>query len=121
MHGNEPILTWNLFLTAILVPVGLYILGVVLKNIINRSFSQFYKGWEKYEEEREKNIKEKQEDYRMWREKVSKSLTLLTTKLPDLITSDECSDMHSEIYTKLNDHGERIVALETRCSFNGKK
>lgn len=114
MHG-EPVLTWNLFLTAVLVPVGLLILGAAIKGFINRGFTQFQKGWDKYEEERESNRKEKERDLHEWRDDVAKSLTLLTTRLPRLITQDECDTMHQEIFVKLDNHGNRITALETKC------
>lgn len=110
----EPVLTWNLFLTALLVPLGLIVLGAVVKGFINRGFSQFQKGWDKYEEEKESNRKEKERDLVSWRDEVSKSLILLTTKLPILRTQDQCDEVHGDIHDMMNDHESRIVVLETK-------
>lgn len=112
---GEPVVTWNLFLTAVLVPLGIVLLGAVVKGFISRGFSQFQKGWDKFEEERERNRAERERELLEWRGDVAKSLTLLTTKLPRLITQDECDDMHQDIFGRLDNHGNRITALETRC------
>ena len=103
---TEPVMTYNFFLTVILIPVGLLVLGAYIKRL----FTKYEKTTEHLEKEKEKNLEE-------WRERFSKSLCAVKT------TVDEIKDSmhgkvdwtkHDEIHREIVNNRERIGVIEIK-------
>jgi hypothetical protein len=115
-HGG-PYLTWNLFFTALAIPVLLLVINLIIK----KAFTNFHTGWEKYHDEKEKNLFD-------WRTRTTNTLCDLKEtietfkqKIPGLITQDQCDDMHGDIFETINEHGRKISVIETKVNYLEKK
>jgi signal transduction histidine kinase len=103
---SEPIITWNLFLTAFLVPLGLLLLGMW----INRQFKtrdekdlEIKNLLNKKDDEKEKAIIE-------WKSSVTQTLCDIKTKveilggaLYDKVTWEHCSDRMDKLDERLRE------------------
>jgi len=105
---TETTSAWNLPLILILVPLCAAILGHFIKSW----FSEQKKGWEKYEEERNKS----QSD---WMERIEKAVESLIASVKALekevfgkVAESEYKTDCKQIDLKLDDQGKRIVTLE---------
>jgi arginyl-tRNA synthetase len=108
---TEPVLTWNLFVTAFFIPLCL----LLLWGAIKRQFKERDKKEEKIsalltekEEAREAAILE-------WKNSVSKTLCDIKLKLDilggalyDKVNWEHCAAQEKEIRTTLDKHDERI-------------
>jgi hypothetical protein len=112
---SEPVI--NLFLTAIIVPASVGVLGYASKKM----FDSWKAGWKEAEDMKQKNFEE-------WRASLKESLrigsetmSLLREQLSHVVTRADCDDAHSDIIEKLEDHGERLTILEVKVEHLEKK
>lgn len=118
MSGGGPYLTWNLFLTLLLIPIAVFTINLLIK----RSFTKFTDGWAKYEELKEKNLEERWERYSSNLCSVKTLVEKLVEKLGDTVSSEDYEVSSSEIFNRLNSHGNRISILETKvCDLRNKE
>ena len=107
---TEPVITWNLFLTLILVPVSVALLGYFVRGW----FSDQKKGWEKYEEERVANQAK-------WMERIEEAIAGLTTAVRAL-ERQVFGKVNDTIYNvdkkesdgKIGEQDKRIYVLEVK-------
>lgn len=101
---QEPVVTWNLFLTAVLVPLSVGVLGFVAKRWITAARD----GWEKYESEKQKNQEE-------WKARISGTLCQVKTNVDDIkykLTEKVGWDKHDEMSRQIHDMNERLAVNE---------
>ena len=111
--GTGPVLTWNLFVTLLAIPIFIF----VVKYLITKGFQSFNEGWERYREEKEKNLTEWRSRMTTGLDDVKNAISDVHKKLPTLITQDQCDEMHADIFETVNDHGQKISVLETKVSY----
>lgn len=112
-ESGGPYLTWNLFVTLLAIPVFIF----VVKLVISKSFTTFSEGWEKYRDEKEKNLVEWRTRITTGLDDVKDAVHTLNTKIPTLMTQEQCDEMHSDMFETLNEHGQKIFILETKVSY----
>jgi hypothetical protein len=96
----------QIIVTAILVPACTLTLGLFLKRMVDN----LYRGWEKYEAEKEKNIVE-------WRNRYQETLCAIkrsVESLQDCVHTKASVEDQKELAAILEDHGERIAVLEIK-------
>lgn len=106
----------NDFISIIVAPLAVVVLGFIINQIFKKAFSDFHLGWKNYEEEKAKNLNAWREETTNRIKEMSMALSSITHKMPILITQDQCDESHAEMHEKINEHGERISVLETKVS-----
>ena len=114
---TEPVLTWNLFVTLLAIPIFIFVVNFIIK----KAFESFQTGWTLYHNEKEKNLND-------WRLRITDSICdlkdsmdIFKQKFPSMITQDQCDDVHEDIFETINNHGQKISVLETKMSYLEKK
>lgn len=103
-----PFITWNLFLTAILVPVCVGILGYMVK----KWFLDQKRGWDKYEEERVRG-------QAAWMARIEDTINKLVAAVKALeyqvfgkVNESVYKEDRKEIDLVLDEQGKKIITLE---------
>ena len=112
---KEPLLTWNLFWTTVLVPACLLVFGWWMKRQ-DKKKEDNQKDKEKLQSEL---LELKEKGYDEWRTRfvdglcsVKNDVKALTAIIPTIITQKDCEESHDIIKDILDSHGNRITALE---------
>lgn len=98
--AQEPVLTWNLFLTIILIPLSVTLLGSYLKNIM----AKHARDREKYEEEKEKHTEE-------WRTAIGNTICGIKDSLGEMrkevvqkVEIEDCNNKSDKKWKMINHH-----------------
>lgn len=99
MIRSGPGLTWNLVLTAVLIPIGLIVLGAYIKKLFKTS----EKNQDLLDDEKKKNLTE-------WQTRISNSLCAVK------ITVDEIKEgLHDKVsWNKYNEIKEEVIRDSSR-------
>ena len=104
---QEPLLTWNLFLTAFIVPLSIFLLGVWM----NRSF--------KKRDAKDEEIRKLRGSIENRRETnlcaIKKCLEEIKDKLNSKVSHEDCIREHKEVWDGINDLRGRFY----RTPFSG--
>ena len=108
---QEPLLTWNLFLTAFLVPLSLIILGSWMK----RQFEKRDKNDERIASLLEEREARKDDVYRERWDGLQKTMCLVKEKVEDIsekmherVPFSVCDEREREIHKRLDNHDGRL-------------
>lgn len=118
----EPVLTWNLFWTTIVVPVSVFVLGWYLKRMETRKEQQ--KGREKELEEENRRLVAS--ELLAWRERftntlcgVKKTVESIDARLDSKRETVECNKMNDDVWKAIDVVRQR--QHDDMLTLNGKR
>ena len=113
---HEPILTWNLFLTAILVPGSVFFLGVYFNRVFKRrdqKDEEIKRLSVKIESEREQVIKDWRKSYTENLCSIKHTLNEINEKLTHKVSQEDCTRERKDLWDRIDKISQRIY--ETLC------
>lgn len=116
---SEPVLSWNLFLTAILVPTSIFILGIW----INRLFKSKDAKDERINRLREEIDKKKEMELQSWRADYSQTICYIKQGIQKIqddmnnrVSRDDCHRSQDDVWAAIDHLRDEVH----RTPFNGQ-
>jgi hypothetical protein len=97
---QEPLITWNLFLTAIIVPIGLFILFFAIKRLFSardKKDDEIKTLLDQRDLERQVAIKERYQSFSETLCRIKERVEEIAEAQTDRVTWNHCNDVHKEI------------------------
>jgi len=132
---NQPIMTWNLFVTVIIVPISIVILGWWL-NRLDKKREQREHLREKYREEKEKerlllleeNRVLREKELNDWRDRYANTQCTIKNTLDKIVQSlnakvfvSDCKIEQKDIWDAINVNREKLYTIQKEIKVIGSK
>jgi len=105
---NEPVLTYNLFITIFLVPLCVTLLGAWQ----SRKMDRYYAGWDAYNKLREETLNKWKEDTAKALCGIKESVDNVEKAVGNAVTTKHCEGAMTEAWEGINHHGHRGLSGE---------